>query len=207
VFRRRSTDTSELLDPDPAATDGTADGEQARPPRSSLTPPKGAPTPKRSEAQSGRRQPYQAPTDRKAASQQSRERGREDRARRTAALQRGEQWALPRKDQGPVRALARDVVDSRRGIGEYYMVMVVVLIILLVLPGNTTKLIADAVVVTLFVLILVEGWLVGNKVKKLAAERFPGQSTQGITVYTVMRGISLRRMRMPKPRVSRGDKV
>ncbi len=188
-------------------TDGTADGEQARPQRSSQTQPKGAPTPKRSEAQSGRRQPYQAPTDRKAAAQQSRERGRDDRVRRTAALQRGEQWALPRKDQGPVRALARDVVDARRGIGEYYMVMVLVLIILLVLPGNTTKLVADAVVVALLVLILIEGWLVGGKVKKLAAERFPGQSTQGVMLYTTMRGISLRRLRVPKPRVSRGDKI
>ena len=36
-------------------------------------------------------------------------------------MRRGEDWALPRKDQGPVRALARDVVDSRRGIGEYYL--------------------------------------------------------------------------------------
>ena len=106
-----------------------------------------------------------------------------------------------------MRALARDVVDSRRGIGEYYMLMVVVLIVLLVLPGNTTKLIADAVVVALLVLILVEGWFIGNKVKKLAAERFPGQSTQGVMLYTTMRGISLRRMRVPKPRVSRGDKV
>jgi Protein of unknown function (DUF3043) len=207
VFRRRSSDTSELLDQDPAAADGTADGEQTRPARSSVTPPKGAPTPKRSEAQSGRRQPYQAPTDRKAAAQQSRERGRDDRVRRTQALQRGEQWALPRKDQGPVRALARDVVDSRRGIGEYYMLMVLVLIILLVLPGNATKLIADAVVVGLLVIILVEGWFIGNKVKKLAAERFPGQSTQGVLLYTTMRGISLRRMRVPKPRVSRGDKI
>jgi Protein of unknown function (DUF3043) len=206
VFRRRSSDASELIDQDPAA-DGTADGEQARPARSSVTAPKGAPTPKRSEAQSGRRQPYQAPTDRKAASQQSRERGREDRVRRTQALQRGEQWALPRKDQGPVRSLARDVVDARRGVGEYYMVAVVALIVLLVLPGNATKLIADTVVVALLLIILVEGWFVGNRIKKLAAERFPGQSTQGVMLYTTMRSISLRRMRVPKPRVDRGDKV
>jgi hypothetical protein len=207
VFRRRSSDASELLDQDEAAADSTADGEQARPARSSVTAPKGAPTPKRSEAQSGRRQPYQPPADRKAAAQQSRQRGREDRVRRTQALQRGDQWALPRKDQGPVRALARDVVDSRRGIGEYYMFMVVLLIVLLVLPGNSTKLIADVVVVGLLLLILLEGWFVGNKVKKLAAERCPGQSTQGVMLYTTMRGISLRRMRIPKPRVRRGDKI
>jgi hypothetical protein len=206
VFRRRSSDASGLLDQDQAAA-GISDDEQASPARPGVTAPKGAPTPKRSEAQANRRQPYQAPADRKAASQQSRQRGRDDRLRKTQALQRGEQWAMPRKDQGPVRALARDVVDSRRGIGEYYMVMVAVLIVLLVLPGQSTKLIADAVVVTLLALIIVEGFFVGRKVKRLAEERFPGQSTQGVLMYTTMRGISLRRMRVPKPKVNRGDKV
>jgi hypothetical protein len=206
VFRRRSSDTSELLDQDQAAS-GLTDDEQARPARASVTPPKGAPTPKRSDAQANRRQPYQAPADRKAAAQQSKQRGRDDRLRRTEALQRGEQWALPRKDQGPVRALARDVVDARRGIGEYYMLMVVLLLALLLLPGSGTKIVADAVVVALLLLIIGEGWYVGRKVKRLAAERFPGKSTQGVAMYTTMRGISMRRMRVPKPRVNRGDKV
>ena len=207
MFRRRSSDAPDVLDEDQAAGFTSADDDQARAARSSLTAPKGAPTPKRSEAQANRRQPYQAPSDRKAASQQSRQRERAERARKTEALQRGEGWALPRKDQGPVRALARDVVDARRGVGEYYMIMVVVLIVLLVLPGSATKLIADIVVVALLVLIIIEGSIVGRKVKRLAAERYPGQSTQGVVMYTTMRGISLRRMRVPKPRVIRGDKV
>lgn len=205
MFRRRSSDAPELVDQ--TAADSAADDDQARPARPGQTPPKGAPTPKRSAAEANRRQPYQAPADRKAAGAQSKERVRQDRARRSQALQRGEQWALPRKDQGPVRALARDVVDSRRGIGEYYMFMVALLIVLLVLPGNSTKLIADVVVVGLLLLIIGEGWTVGNKVKRMAADRFPGQSTQGVVMYTTMRGISMRRMRMPKPRVNRGDKV
>ncbi len=195
-----------MLDDDQAAG-FTATDDEGRAARSSFTAPKGAPTPKRSEAQANRRQPYQAPSDRKTASRQSRERERTERTRKTEALQRGEGWALPRKDQGPVRALARDVVDARRGVGEYYMLMVVVLIVLLVLPGTATKLIADIVVVALLVLIIIEGVIVGTKVKRLAAERYPGQSTQGIMLYTTMRGISLRRMRVPKPRVKRGDKV
>jgi hypothetical protein len=205
VFRRRSSDAPELVDQ--TAVGSAADDDQARPARPGQTPPKGAPTPKRSAAEANRRQPYQAPTDRKAAGAQSKGRARQDRVRRSQALQRGEQWALPRKDQGPVRALARDVVDSRRGIGEYYMIMVLLLIVLLVLPGNSTKLIADVVVLGLLLLIIGEGWIVGNRVKKLAAERFPGQSTQGLLMYTTMRGISMRRMRMPKPKVNRGDKV
>jgi hypothetical protein len=207
VFRRRSSDAPQAVDDDLAAPGSAAGDEESRIPRANMTAPKGVPTPKRSEAQANRRQPYQPPADRKAAAQQSRERDRASRARRSDALQRGEQWALPAKDRGPVRALARDVVDARRGIGEYYMVMVVVLIALLIVPGNTTKLVADVIVLFLLLLIVIEGWLVGTKVKRLAAQRFPGESTKGVMLYTTMRGISLRRMRIPKPRVDRGDKV
>jgi len=211
VFRRRSPAAPEVDDsgqaaPGVTADDGTSDNgtRQARP---GITPPKDRPTPKRSEAQSGRRQPYQPPADRKAASKQARQRDRSDRAKQQEALQRGEEWAFPPKDRGPVRALARDVVDSRRGVGEYYMIMVVLLIVLLVLPGNSTKVIADAVVVVLLLAIVIEGYFVGSRVKKLAAERFPGKSTRGVMAYTIMRGIQMRRLRMPKPRVQRGDKI
>jgi Protein of unknown function (DUF3043) len=207
VFRRRSSDAPEILDADLIEPDSADADQDSRPGRSSLTAPKGVPTPKRSEAQANRRQPYQAPADRKAASQQARQRDRASRVRRSEALQRGEQWALPPKDRGSVRALARDVVDARRGIGEYYMFMVFVLVVLLIVPGTATKLVADVVVLFLLLLILVEGFFVGTKVKRLAAERFPGESTKGIMLYTTMRGISLRRMRVPKPRVERGDKV
>jgi hypothetical protein len=205
VFRRRATN-ADLVDADQAAGDAS-DAEQEAQARPGWTAPKGVPTPKRSEAQANRRQPYQPPADRKTAGKQSRQRAQADRLRRSQALQRGEDWALPAKDRGPVRALARDVVDSRRGFGEYYMLMVVFLFVLLVLPGSSTKIIADLIVVALLLLIVGEGWLVGRKVKRLAAERFPGQSTRGVMMYTVMRGISMRRMRVPKPRVNRGDKI
>jgi Protein of unknown function (DUF3043) len=206
VFRRRSSDASGLIEPDQDAPGAEADASGSRP-RAGLTPPKGVPTPKRSAAQANRRQPYQAPADRKAASRQSRDRNRVERVRRTEAYQRGDAWALPRKDQGPVRALARDVVDARRSIGEYYMILVIVLVILLVVRNTTTKYIFDVAVIGVVIVMLGEGWLVGTKVKRLAAERFPGQSTKGLMMYTIMRGIQLRRLRMPKPRVKRGDKV
>jgi hypothetical protein len=196
-----------VLDEVQAAPDSADSNGSDRPARSSQTAPKGAPTPKRSDAQANRRQPYQAPADRKTAARQSRQRDAADRARKSGALQRGEQWALPAKDRGPVRALARDVVDARRGIGEYYMFIVILLVVLLVVPGKETKLIADAVVVVLLLVVIGEGWLVGRKVRQLAAERFPNESTRGVVMYAAMRGIQLRRMRIPKPRVDRGDKV
>lgn len=207
MFRRRTSDAPEVAGEAQPAPDAAASNGEARQSRSSLTPPKGVPTPKRSEAQASRRQPYQAPANRKAASQQTRKRERTERIRRSEALQRGEAWALPPKDRGPVRALARDVVDARRGIGEYYMLMVVMLVVLLIVPGQSTKVIADLVVIFLLLVIIVEAMLVGNKIKRLAAQRFPNESTRGVVWYAATRGVQLRRMRIPKPRVSRGQKV
>jgi hypothetical protein len=204
VFRRRPTGTSEVLESEQPAP--AADSADSRP-RPGVTAPKGVPTPKRSAAQANRRQPYQAPADRKAAARQARERDRADRGRRTTALQRGEQWALPRKDQGPIRALARDVVDSHRGVGEFYMIIVLLLIVLLVIPSQTVKLAGEGVVILLLVLAVGEGWFLSVRTKRLARERYPGQSVQGLVLYVTMRGISMRRMRVPKPRVKPGDKI
>ena len=45
------------------------------------------------------------------------------------AMQRGEEWALPPRDRGPVKALARDFVDSRRRVSEFYMYGLVFLLV------------------------------------------------------------------------------
>ena len=108
MFRRRSTATQDA--PDESAPGAPATGQADHP--ASVTASKG-PTPKRSEAE--RRRRYNAPGDRKEALRQSKTRDRSARARKAEAMRRGEEWALPAKDKGPVRALARDLVDSRRG--------------------------------------------------------------------------------------------
>jgi hypothetical protein len=207
VFRRRANDGPDVLDPDPAGEQddvGAADGQGDRP---GLTAAKGRPTPKRSEAEKRRRQPYTAPGDRKAASQQGRSRDRTSRARKVEAMRRGEDWALPRKDQGPVRALARDVVDARRGLSEYYLYGIVILIALLFLPGLRSKPFVDYVILVILAIIVVEGWWVGRKVVALAHERLPGQSTRGVKMYAALRGTQIRKMRVPAPRVKPGTKV
>ncbi len=172
-----------------------------------LTPGKGRPTPKRSEAEKRRRQPYTAPSDRKAAAQQTRSKDRTERARRNEAMRRGEEWALPRKDQGKVRALARDYVDSRRSVSEFYLFGVVVLFILLFIPALRGTLIVDYVVLLVLVVVIGEGWYTGRKVMRLAVQRCPGESTRGVRLYAAMRNTQFRRLRMPPPRVKVGDKL
>ncbi len=203
MFRRRSAPEPELADQD-QFSHGVAEAEPAP---ASVTPAKGRPTPKRSEAEKRRRQPYSAPADKKAAMQQSKDRDRASRGRRMEAMRRGENWALPRKDQGPVRALARDYVDSRRSASEYYMFGVLLLVVLLFIPGLRQSAVIDYAVLALLLVIVLESSIVGGRVIKLAHQRFPGESTRGVRMYAAIRGTQIRRLRMPSPRVKPGDKI
>ncbi len=168
-----------------------------------MTAAKGRPTPKRSEAQGRRRQPQNAPTDRKTA----RQRDATERQRKMAAMRRGEEWALARKDKGPVRALARDYVDSRRTMSEYYLYAVVLLIAALFVPALHKSLLIDYLVLGILAVLMIEAYFIGQRVISLARQRYPGESTRGVRIYAAMRGTQMRRLRMPAPRVSRGDKI
>jgi hypothetical protein len=188
---------------------GTADEpDTAAPIRPGVTQPKGRPTPKRSQAEKQHRQPFGGQAGgRASAAPRTKEQGRADRMTRAEAARRGEDWALPRKDQGPVKALARDVVDSRRGVSEYYLYGIVVLIAALFIPTLRKNLVVDYVILAILLVIVVEGIFVSNKVIRLATERYPGQSTRSVRVYTALRGTQIRKMRVPAPRVSPKDKI
>ncbi len=171
---------------------------------------KGKPTPKRSEVERARRTPYTpAPTDRKAAAAQGREQRRTEQKRRMDAMKRGDEWALPAKDRGAVRALARDYVDSRRFIvSEYILFGVFVLILIIFLLGSSKNSgIVLYIELTIVGIIAVEALYHGTRVTNLAKQRLPGQSTKGISWYVAKRSLRLRGSRIPPARVQRGDAI
>ena len=194
MFRRR---------PDQAeAPAQTAEAPEST--RPGYTPGKGRPTPKRSEAER-RHGPYSAPSDRKGASADYRARQKAERGRRYAAMQRGEDWALPVKDRGPARALTRDYVDSRRRLSEYYMYALVVLMVLVFIKTPIVVSLIPGLVILLVLIMLVEGVFIGRKARKLAAERLPNENARGLGLYAAMRALQIRRLRMPKPRIRAGE--
>jgi hypothetical protein len=206
VFRRSRTSTDEGSGQDAANGAAAASGaDTALTQSSAVTAGKGKPTPKRSEAERRRRQPYSAPKDRKEAARFSKERQRTDRTRRMEAVRRGEEWALPPRDRGPVKALARDYVDSKRRVSEYYMYGLLVLLVLLFVPSVIVKTIVPLLVLSAVVVMAIEGFYIGRRVKAVAAERLPGESTRGLALYSAMRALQIRKLRVPKPRVSPGD--
>jgi hypothetical protein len=185
VFRRRNAATQDAPaegGPDTAGVASKANGTGP-----AVTAGKGRPTPKRSEAERARR--YTAPGDRKEA------------------MRRGEEWALPAKDRGPVRALARDYVDSKRRFSEFYMYGLIVLLLLLFLRSPITASVLPAVLIFMIVVMAVEGFYIGRRVVALAAERYPGESTRGVKLYSAMRALQIRKLRFPKPRVKPGEAI
>ena len=120
-------------------------------------------------------------------------------------MQKGEQWALPPRDRGPVKALARDYVDSRRRLSEFYMYGLLVLLVLLFVRSPIVQSLVPVLVMVAVLIMLVEGIFIGRQVRALAEKRLPGESTQGVRMYAAMRALQIRQLRMPKPRIKPGQ--
>jgi DUF3043 family protein len=207
VFRRRSagaTDGTAQDSPGAQSPDGPADTK----PRSPAEAAKGRPTPKRSVAEAKRRQPITGSSRAAAAGPRTKEekaKARTNRAGRYEAMRRGEEWALNPRDRGPGRALARDFVDSKRRVSEYYMYILVVLLAAVFVRSAAA--IISPVVLLLILVIVVDATLIRRSLGRLMAERLPRESTRGLTMYAVMRALQIRRFRVPTPRVHPGDKI
>ena len=208
MFRRRSagaTDGTAQDSPGAQSPDDPADTK----PRSPAEAAKGRPTPKRSVAEAKRRQPI-AGSSRTTAAPRTKEdkaKARTNRASKYEAMRRGEAWALNPRDRGPARALARDYVDSKRRVSEYYMYILVVLLVAVFVRNKAAQEFISPLVLVLIVIIVIDASLIRRSLRKLMAERLPNESMKGLTAYAVMRALQIRRFRVPTPRVRPGDKI
>ncbi|MFF9121930.1 DUF3043 domain-containing protein [Streptomyces sp. NPDC014889] len=168
--------------------------------------PKGRPTPKRSEARSQRRSVANTPTTRKDAAKRQREERRVQLERQRQALASGDERYLPARDKGPVRRFARDFVDSRFNIAEFFLPMAVVILVLSMIRLPALQNIALLLWLVVIVLIVLDSALSGFRLKKRLNERFPDQNKRGAVAYGLMRSLQMRRLRLPKPQVKRGER-
>lgn len=168
------------------------------------TPGKGRPTPSRREQEAARRRPL-VPTDRKAAKAQSRDSAREQRLRAQAGMAAGDERYLGPRDKGPQRRFARDWVDSRINLGEYLMVIALVALVVLFLPFQYVATYGVYVIWALMILGIVDAVLSTGRMKKAMQAKF-GTVDPGVRWYAAMRGFTMRRLRLPKAQVARGDR-
>ena len=122
------------------------------------------------------------------------------------SLASGDERYLPARDKGPVRRFVRDFVDSRFCIAEYFLPLAVIILILSVIQVQNIQNISLLLWLGVIVLIVVDSIGLGFRLKKQLAQRFPDTPKRGAVAYGLMRTLQMRRLRLPKPQVKRGER-
>lgn len=199
MFGRRKTTEAEAAPHAPTRPDGAG---------------KNRPTPKRREVESARKQPLvpAARNAKGAGGKAARQAARVERVKARERMMLGDERFLMARDRGPVRRFARDYVDARWNLGELLLpVMVIVLALSFVGSGLQKQNPAVyggtlAVTYTLVVMSAADAFLMGQRMKRAVRERFGADTdTKGLAWYAIMRAFQIRRTRVPRPGVKRGQ--
>jgi hypothetical protein len=163
---------------------------------------KGRPTPKRSEAQ-GRRTgpPPPPPTTRKEAYKRMRAQQAVRRTETRQGAARGDDSYLPARDRGPVRKLVRDIVDTRRNVGSFFLVIAGVALIGTIVPSIAVRSYASFLLFGFFLLLIADSFVLSRRIRRDVGARFPDAKVRGLTWYGISRSTMIRRWRFPKPDV------
>ncbi|NIJ13477.1 hypothetical protein FHU38_003821 [Saccharomonospora amisosensis] len=215
-LRRTSTQEADAVQTDAGEDESSVESHTSK----GFTPGKGRPTPKRREAEGKRRGPVAPPprTTREAI-RRSRELRKKNPVskdeRRAAARERrermmagDERYLLPR-DRGPVKAYVRDLVDSRRNVLGLFMPLAILVFITLLIPIPEIQQYATLLTTVMLLGMVVEGFLNGRRISRQVRAKFPKENVKGASIgwYAFVRASQIRKLRMPKPRVSPGQPV
>ena len=166
---------------------------------------KGRPTPKRKEREAANLRPLVG-NDRKEANKAAKAKYNEARDRARVGMANGEEKYLPARDKGPQKRFIRDYVDARFSFGELMIPVMLVIIILTLVDNYQVQIISIIGLWGFFILAVVDCVLAGVLVGRRLAAKFGKENVQGgYRWYTAMRCLQMRRMRLPKPQVKRGQ--
>jgi len=170
---------------------------------------KGRPTPKRRDAEAANRRPLVS-GDKKVDKTKARAEAAKQRQLLDQAMQTGDERYLPVQHKGPGRRYARDYIDARWTLGEFFLP--IALLVVMVMFGGSAIGLPPAVVIyailALYVVVLlaiIEAIIYGNIVRRRVVQGLGRDRARGIRLYTGMRSMQMRRMRMPKPQIKRGQ--
>jgi Protein of unknown function (DUF3043) len=203
----------------PPTADATREPARSEPARvAGGTPGKGRATPKRRDAESRRRGPAPAPprTQREAAKlaranrpdkEQRREQRYREAEKRRVGIAKGDDKYLPPRDRGPVRAYIRDVVDSRPHVMGLFMPIALLVVVSSFVRVPEFQRYMSLFSVVLLMVMIAEGVYLGLTVTSRVRAKFPHEqvSALGTGWYAFTRATQPRKIRMPKPRVQRGE--
>ncbi|KRF41061.1 DUF3043 domain-containing protein [Terrabacter sp. Soil810] len=164
---------------------------------------KNRPTPKRREQEALNKRPLIV-TDRKAATKQDKTVRREAMAKQRAGMMTGDEKYLPARDKGPRRRFIRDTVDARWNIGEFMLPIMLIVLLLSFVRTNWALLLVFVLVYGLILVAIGDALLMWRRTRRKMDDKFGG-AEKGDAWYAIMRAFQMRRTRMPKPQVARGE--
>ena len=169
---------------------------------------KGKATPTRREREAANKRPLVAKRE-KLTKDQKRSKAQE-RVRVREAMDAGDERYLPARDKGPQRRLVRDIVDSRYTVGEFMVPLMFGVIVVTFLPNYSNSVsMQQNVLIALyfyFAVSVVDAMLIGRKVVRMLGEKFgKDQVERGVRWYAATRAYQFRPLRVPKPKVTRGE--
>lgn len=166
---------------------------------------KGRPTPKRKESEAARRQKMTPPKDRREAKARMKSEKSKERQLTMDALRSGDERRYPARDQGKGRHLARNWIDGRRNIGEFFWPVVISALVLLFLPIAPLQQGSTVVLLGFYVLITVDTGLSLLGLRRALGRELPDAAgRRGALAYAFGRSIQSRKRRLPVPKVERG---
>lgn len=192
------------------AADGASTSES---PTRARTVGKGRPTPSRREAEARKRGPAPPPpkTQREALRRMrgSKVDRRQEAARRRERMMAGDERYLLPRDRGPVKAYARDLVDSRRNVAGLFMPLALLVVLVILIPSTAVQQYVSLLTMAMLLTMIAEGLVLGRIVNRSVRARFPDAAISpfSLGLYALTRATQLRRLRVPKPRVRPGDAV
>ncbi|GMA33997.1 DUF3043 domain-containing protein [Demequina litorisediminis] len=167
---------------------------------------KGRPTPKRKDQEAANRRTLF--DDPKAAKKADREKMRVQRDKEYQAMREGDERNMPLEHRGPERRWLRDYVDARWSMGEFLLPVAILFVILSLFLGQFGAL-GGLMVLVFYILVLaaaIETFVMVRRMKKRFIEKFgASRMPRGWTFYVISRALNMRRFRVPRPKVARGE--
>lgn len=165
---------------------------------------KGHATPTRREREAARARPLVS-NDRGAARKANRDALALQRQRARVGMERGEERYLPIRDRGVQKRYVRDYVDARFSVGELLIPFMVLLIIATFIPVAEVTFIGFIAIWAFFLIAIIDVLVLGFTLNRKLAAKFGADKVERVRWYSAMRAMQLRRLRLPKPQVKRGQ--
>lgn len=172
---------------------------------------KGRPTPTRKEAEAARKAAAKGGpppgANKKEQRAAARIQAQQERAKAREGMLRGDERYLPERDRGPVRKFVRDYIDSRRTVAEFFVPIAVVVLLAGMFPSTAIKGLVTLAWLLIIVVVAADTAFMLTRLNKQLKAQWPSkEDRKGVNFYAVMRGLQIRRLRVPPPMYKAGGR-